>query len=164
MNEHMSDKQSDTKPAIWNDSLREVTTYQAGIAQAAAHRLLQKVCDHILKPYGLTKMQWLIVGTVRDAGEKGIRITGLTQAIGTTMPYMTTSVNLLESKGILRRTGNQGDNRSKIVVLAEDFAGNCEEIETALRTGLRKSIYRDIDPTDFRNYIKVLFQLHNIEA
>lgn len=141
-----------------------ITTYQAGIAQASAHRLLQKICDHILKPYGLTKMQWLIIGTVHDAGSHGIRITNLTQAIGTTMPYMTTSVNLLESKGILQRAGNQGDNRSKVVVLAGDFSPKCEEIEQTLRAGLRETIYRNIDPIEFRIYMKVLFQLSDLKS
>lgn len=148
----------------FNNSLQDITTYQAGIAQASAHRLLQKVCDNILKPYGLTKMQWLIIGAVLDAGRQGIRITNLTERIGTTMPYMTTSVNLLESKGILRRAANAGDNRSKVVTLADEFSGKCDEIEQALRAGLRKTIYRDIDPTEFRTYLRVLFQLTSLKT
>lgn len=163
--DNMSDQAANLSDNFrFNDSLRDITTYQAGIAQASAHRLLQKICDQILKPYGLTKMQWLIIGAVLDAGEQGIRITNLTQRIGTTMPYMTTSVNLLESKGILRRASNAGDNRSKVVTLADDFANKCDEIEQALRAGLRKTIYRDIDPAEFRTYLKVLFQLTHLKS
>lgn len=145
------------------DTLRQITTYQAGIAQAAAHRTLQKYCDQILKPYGITKMQWLIIGTVHDSGPDGIRISNLAQMLGTTMPYMTTSVNLLELKNILTRTSNKQDSRSKLVTVSSDFAAQCDEIETTLRNSLRKTIYADIDPKEFHVYMKVLFQLREIE-
>lgn len=145
------------------DTLQDITTYQAGIAQAAAHRTLQKYCDHVLKPYGITKMQWLIIGTVLDAGPNGIRISNLSQMLGTTMPYMTTSVNLLELKNILARSSNKQDSRSKLVTVSSDFAAQCEEIEMTLRDSLRRTIYADIDPTEFHVYMKVLFQLREIE-
>lgn len=145
-----------------DNSLREVTTYQAGVAQAAAHRMLQKYCDAILKPYGITKMQWLIIGTVLDAGAAGIRISNLAATLGTTMPYMTTSVNMLELKGILDRSDNKRDSRSKLVTVTDSFAAQCDVIERTLREGLRKTIYANIDPAEFRIYMKVLFQLHTI--
>lgn len=142
--------------------LARVTTYQAGIVQAAAHRSLQKECDRLLKPFGITKVQWLIIGAVLDAGKPGISITKLTQVLGTTMPYMTTSINLLESKGWLIRTSNRQDSRSKLVTIAEGNVACCEDIEKTLRTGLRQTIYADVDPVEFRTYLKVLFQLRDI--
>ncbi len=144
------------------DSLRHITTYQAGVAQAAAHRTLQKYCDNILKPYGITKMQWLIIGTVLDAGATGVRISNLAATLGTTMPYMTTSVNMLELKGMLDRSDNKQDSRSKLVTVTDSFASQCETIERTLRDGLRKTIYADIDPIEFRIYMKVLFELRSI--
>lgn len=140
----------------------DITTYQAGIAQAAAHRLLQKKCDELLRPYGISKMQWLIIGAVLDAGEKGISISNLTRVLGTTMPYMTTSINMLESKGILERAHNTQDSRSRIISIAPSFAPHCADIERTLRDGLRSTIYAGIDPAEFRTYIKVLFQLRDI--
>lgn len=143
-------------------TLQGVTTYQAGIAQAAAHRTLQKYCDQILKPYGITKMQWLIIGTVVDADSSGVRISNLADTLGTTMPYMTTSVNVLELKGILVRRNNKQDSRSKLVSVSEDFSHKCEEIEWTLRDGLRSTIYADISPAEFLVYMKVLYQLRRI--
>ena len=75
--------------------LGKITTYQAGVAQAAMHRVLQKLCDNILQPFGISKMQWLIIGTALDAGKHGVRISDLAAQLGTTMPYLTTTVNLL---------------------------------------------------------------------
>jgi DNA-binding MarR family transcriptional regulator len=143
--------------------LSNITTYQAGVAQATMHRLLQKHCDDILKPYGITKMQWLIIGTVLDSGAKGVRISDLAKTLGTTISYLTTSINLLESKGFLIRKGNNNDSRSKLVIVNPEHLANCRTIELALREGLRKSIYAEVDPEEFRTYIKVLYELIKVK-
>lgn len=143
-------------------SLRDITTYQAGVVQATAHRSLQRYYDSMLKPYGITKMQWLIIGTVLDAGTNGVRVSNLAHDLGTAMPYMTTSVNTLQLKGMLDRSDNKQDSRSKLITVSDSFAGQFETIERTLRDGLRKVIYADIDPKEFRVYMKVLFQLRDI--
>lgn len=142
--------------------LSKVTTYQAGVMQASTHRLLQKKCDDILRPYGISKMHWLIIGTVLDAGPAGIRLTDLAEALDTTQSYLTTTINLLVSKKMLMRTDNEADSRSKFVSIDPDFAPKCIEIENTLRHALRKSIYSHIDPTEFRVYMKVLYQLSKV--
>ena len=144
--------------------LSSITTYQAGVMQASTHRLLQKHCDAILKPYAMTKMQWLIIGSVLDAGEGGIRVTDLAEKLSTTLSYLTNAINLLESKGMLMRLSNEADSRSKMVSIDPDFAPKCPEIELTLRNALRKSIYAQVDPQDFRTYMKVLHQLSNVDS
>ena len=49
-----------------------VTTYQAALLQAQAHRSLNVMKNNILKPYGISIMQWVVLGAVFDAGGKGI--------------------------------------------------------------------------------------------
>lgn len=142
--------------------LGKITTYQAGAAQAAMHRALQKVCDDILKPFGITKMQWLIIGTVLDAGSKGMRVSDMAQSLGTTIPYVTTAINLLESRHMLLRIENDNDSRSRLVIIHPSFAPKTGDIEATLRNGLRKTIYAGIDVNDFRTYMKVLYQLKDV--
>lgn len=141
--------------------LSTVTTYDSGIAQATMHRKLQKFCDDVLKPYGITKMQWLIVGTVYEHRQTGIRVSDLARIVGTNLPYMTNSVNVLEHKNILERLENQLDSRSSIIAIESDFAPKCKKIEQTLRDALRQKIYADISPDDFRIYLKVLYALAN---
>ena len=142
-----------------NFNLSSITTYQAGAMQAYAHRKLQKICDIILRPYDITKMQWLIIGNVLDAQKGGIRISDLADKLGTTISFLTTSINLLESRGILVRQDNTADTRSKLIVVNDKYIPVCKEIEVTLRDGLRKTIYTDVDPTEFRIYMKVLTEL-----
>lgn len=73
---------------------------------------------------------------------------------------MTNSTRTLEKHGIVERHNNADDSRSKLIVLSKKFAPQCDEIEAALREGLRASIYKNIDPGEFRIYIKVLFMLY----
>ncbi len=143
--------------------LSDITTYQAGAAQAAVHRSLQKHCDEILMPYGISKMQWLVIGTVLDERITGIRITDLARKLGTTLPYMTNTLNILEAKGFLSRIGNGNDNRSKLVSINSGFVPKCAEIERTLRQKLRESVYARVTPADFRAYMKVLYQLAEID-
>lgn len=141
------------------DTLDVITTYQAGVMQSAVHRSLQKHSDRILKPYGITRMQWLIVGTVLDSGKDGTRITELAEKLNTTLPYLTTTINLLQSKKILMRVHNSKDNRSKLIIIHPTFVRECEKIERTMRESLRKTLYREINPSDFTIYMKVIRQI-----
>ena len=136
-----------------------ITTYQAGVAQSSMHRLLQKECDEYLKEFGITKMQWLIIGTVLDAGDAGMRLTDLAEIMQTGLPYLTTTINLLESKGILVRSAQAEDSRAKKLEVSSSFKEKCPEIEHTLRDRLRASIYSRVEPEEFRIYMKVLYQL-----
>lgn len=144
-------------------NLANLTTYHAGATQAFVNRKLQKVCDAILKPFGITKMQWMIIGTAMDSGQQGIRMSDLADKLGTNTPYLTNAINLLESRGILIRKENTNDSRSKLVVVSDDFAARCPQIEAALRDGLRQTIYANVDPVEFSIYIKVQEQLAQVD-
>ncbi len=140
-------------------TLSVLTTYQAGILQAHVNRILRKHCDIILQPYGITKMHWLIIGFVLDSGKAGVRLTDVSQGLGTTIAYITNAVKLLESKGILLSAQNAADSRSKLITVSSDFLPKCAEIEDTLRIALRKSIYSHVTPADLQTYMNVMQQL-----
>ncbi|MBA2279468.1 MarR family transcriptional regulator [Candidatus Saccharibacteria bacterium] len=143
--------------------IAHITTYQAGVLQASVNRRLQKISDGILEPFGISKTQWLIIGTVLDAGKKGIRISELAEQVSTTLPYLTNTINLLESKKMLSRKTDEEDSRSKYVTVNPKFIPITKEIETELRNGLRQAVYRHVDPSEFQIYVKVLFKLESID-
>ncbi len=156
-------KKKSIEKYLHKGDLSKITTYQAGVKQASMNRILQKHCDDILMPYGITKMQWLIIGTVFDSGTKGIRLTELSESLNTTMSYITNAVNLLESKKMLARKENSADSRSKLISINKTFAPKCVQIEKTLREALRSSIYSQINPAEFRIYMKVMYQLAYVD-
>lgn len=144
-------------------NLSSITTYQSGVAQATANRMLQKRCDEALHVFGITKMQWLVIGTVLDAGKSGTRVSELAKKVDTTLSYLTNTINLLESKGMLQRHTQVDDVRSKIISINPTFIPLCSEIETTLRKALRSTLYDHINPDDLRTYIKVIYQIAGVE-
>jgi DNA-binding MarR family transcriptional regulator len=144
--------------------LTNVTTYQSGVVQSASYRALNKFTNDILQQHGLTTMQWFIIGTIYDAGTNGIRITDLGKKIDTRLSFLTNTVNLLESKGIVERLSHQTDSRSRMVVVKDSYRETCEEIELDLRSKMRTAIYSKMSPEEFRVYIGVLYKLSELSV
>lgn len=144
-------------------NISEMTTYQAGVAQSAAYRNLNKLFSDMLSEHGLTCMQWFVVGTIYDAGPDGIQLTLLSTKLQTGLPFITNTINLLESKGLVERKNSLTDSRSKRVSITEHYRPKCKQIEQDLRAQLRKSIYAEIAPEDLRIYLRVLYKLSRIK-
>ena len=142
--------------------LSEISTYQSGVVQSTASRKLNRHVNDFLRPYELTSMQWFIIGTIYDAGSTGITLTALNQKLGTTLPFMTNSINLLESRGIVQKTSDSKDARTKIVAISPNYTETCREIEDYLRQKMRQLLYKDIEPEDLTSYIKVLYIMANL--
>lgn len=139
-----------------------LTTYQAGILQSSMHRRLRLESEQALSPFGITKMQWLILGAVLDAGADGIRPTDLAKALGTSMAYLTNQLTVLRSRKLLERVPHQDDQRASLLRATAGLQKQAPKIERALRDHLRETIYAKVAPADFQKYIKVLRQLHSL--
>lgn len=141
--------------------ISQITTYQSGIAQASAHRVINRVVTDFLLQYGLTSMQWFILGYIYDAGSSGIRMSDLMRRVHTTLPYITNTVTLLESKGVIHKIGHEGDSRIKLVKVAPSYIPTVQEIESGLRDHLRQTLYAEdnIERQELQNYITVLYKI-----
>ncbi len=141
--------------------ITQTTTYRSGIALAAAHRSITRVVSDYLLQYELTAMQWFIIGYVYDHGKEGLRLTDLTNVLHTTLPYTTTTINLLESKGIVLKKGHSTDNRTKLVSINPSFHKTIDVIEKGLRKELREKLYNadNVSRDELETYITVLHKI-----
>src|SRR4051794_25739450 len=112
--------------------ISSITTYQTGVAQSSAYRNLNKLFSAMLKTHDLTSMQWFTLGTIYDAGKDGIQLTQLSAKLQTGLPFITNTINLLESKGMVQRKSSTTDSRSKTVYITESFLPTCRKIEEDL--------------------------------
>ncbi len=142
------------------ESLHSMPTYTAGVAQATAYRLLKKFTEDCIVEHDLTMMQWYIIGTVYEAGDKGPTVTHLARLLDTGLPYITNTVNGLESRGIVERVCCKDDSRVKRVVLKQEFVPMVQKIEADMRVKMRSTLYKDITPDELLIYIKVLHKLN----
>jgi DNA-binding MarR family transcriptional regulator len=141
--------------------ISQITTYESGVVQAAAHRLTMKIKTDYLSQYDLSVMQWFVIGFTYDAGIDGIRLSQLMKSLDTTMPFITNLVNTLELKGIINKVSDITDSRVKIAKLHPSYLSKVEEIETGLRETLRNELYRHdhITRDELSDYISVLYKI-----
>ena len=154
----------DKSTHLQNESidLGSITTYESGVIQSTAYRVLSKRVTELLKDHDISMMQWFVLGTIYSSGTGGIRLTDLAKKVDTGLPFLTNLINLLETKGMVHRISNADDSRSKFVVVTPSFSRRCKVIENDLRRGLRDTLYSHIDPEDLRTYIKVLYQISRL--
>jgi DNA-binding MarR family transcriptional regulator len=145
-----------------NKSASQFTTYQVGALESASHRSLRQYKDKLLKPYGLTGMEWYVIGAVADSGDAGIRTTDLATLLGTTLGFLTKTLRLLEAKEIVFRKANADDARSSYLTLNGDYQKVVLEIEGMLRARLRESIYSLVSKEELETYIRVLEKFSTI--
>ena len=141
--------------------ISQVATYQSGIIQASAHRVINRLVSDYLLKHGLTAMQWFAIGTIYDAGDQGIRLSDLTRKLSTTLPYVTNMVALLESKGIVRKIAHSGDSRIKLVSIVPKYKRTVDNIERELREHMRENLYEvdGITREELQSYISVLYKI-----
>lgn len=141
--------------------LSQITTYQSGVAQAAAHRLINRVVTDFLLAYGLTPMQWFAIGYIYDAGAAGVRPSDLARSLDTTLPYITNTISTLEAKGIVAKKTHGGDSRIKLLSIVPSFASTVQEIEIGLRERMRSELYGEdhISRQELTDYIHVLYKI-----
>lgn len=151
-----------TEPNYKELDLANITTYQAGVIQSTAFRVINKVTATMLKEYNLSTMQWFIVGTVYDAGDDGISITDLSRKLDTGISFLTNSINVLELKNMVIRREHSKDNRIRLVHINPSFRPKCTKIEKRLREKMRTTLYDRITRDELNTYIKVLNQLASL--
>lgn len=144
-------------------NLANITTYQSGVVQASAHRIVQKHTATALSRYRLTSMQWFTIGTILDTGDQGIRLSDLARSLDTTLTYITNTINLLESRKIVIKKSDAKDARIKWVTINPKYRDTCEEIEQFVRSELRALLYSEIKPQELTTYINVLYKINTLD-
>jgi DNA-binding MarR family transcriptional regulator len=136
--------------------LTEITTYQGLVYHSRANRSFKTFIQQILREYNLTMMQWSVLGFVKDAGKKGIRISDLARKIDSSLAFITNSINVLESKGMVYRIGHETDNRAKLVCVSDNYRKQLDKIEIDLRNKLQDWFAKHVDLKELEMHVKVL--------
>jgi len=143
--------------------LTDTTTYQTTLTQARAHRALKTKLSYFLRPHNLTMMQWAIVGSLHDAGETGMRVSDLANRLDTSLAFVTTTLNVLEAKGIVSRNSHAQDNRAKIIRLTDMFRPQVDGIEKEVAQKLHGWLVPSIGLEDLEVYVNVIDKIARTE-
>ncbi len=131
-----------------------VTTYNIGLLQSKAYRILKFYTADILSQYGLTSIEWALLGQLLDNNE-GLKFVEVAGVLGVEAPFVTVLVDGLEKKGLVLRQNDTKDRRAKRITLTALGESKVPEVELVLRKDMKK-LLSDISRTDILCYLKVL--------
>lgn len=135
--------------------LSNTPTYRTAVTQSRANRAFKSKMADLLKRHNITMMQWTIIGLVSDSGKDGLRISDLANELDTSMAFITTTVNMLDAKGMVQKSSHERDSRAKLVRLAEDFRPKVAAIETDLHAHMQKWLAEKTNAKDLATYFAV---------
>ena len=142
--------------------LSEISTYSSGILQGRAYRKLKRVTSDILKKHGLSASEWFIIGTIYDSWPKGLSITELSKITDTSLAYLSKTATSLIKRNMLIKIESESDSRTNLINVTKSARKQIPEIESAVRTDMRRIIYPELTPEELQTYIQVLSKLSKI--
>jgi MarR family transcriptional regulator, transcriptional regulator for hemolysin len=137
-------------------TFQHLTTYQTTVTQARAHRAIKAKTSYFLREHNITMMQWAIIGSLYESGAAGMRVSDLATQLDTSLAFVTTTLNVLEAKGIVERKNHTQDSRAKLVHLTAAFAPKVSMIEKELSVKFREWLVPAIGNEDLATYMRVL--------
>lgn len=136
--------------------LTDYTTYQTTMMEARAHRVIKVKTSSFLREHNITMMQWAIIGSLYKADGQGMRVSDLASQLDTSLAFITTTLNVLEAKGIIERAHHAQDNRAKLVKITKSFAPKVKDIESHMATKLREWLMPVVGRERLETYLDVL--------
>jgi DNA-binding MarR family transcriptional regulator len=134
-------------------------SYEAGLLQAKAYRLLKTHTGKTLQQYGLTMAEWAVVGHLMDIS-KGLRLADLSTLLGVEPPLVTRLVDSLEDQQLVRRQSDKSDRRAKRICLSAKGGKLVVTVETAMRQSM-KELLVGVGFEDLQSYLRVLRAICN---
>ena len=109
-----------------------LTTYNLGLLQAKAYRILKNKTSELLLTYNISTIDWALIGLLLDKKE-GLRFSEAALALGVEAPFVTVIVDILEEKKIVSRHSSLTDKRSKTIALTVNGKSLALKIEHYLK-------------------------------
>jgi|GEM_PF-836980 len=133
---------------------RKLRTYEIGLLQSKASRILRARTMVFLKPQGIAEIDWSLLGLLCQT-KNGMRLVDAADILGVDPPFVTIIVNKLVKKAFLRRKNDATDRRAKRILLTENGRAFVNDMEKEIRAGMRP-LLTGINAESFLGYLQVL--------
>lgn len=132
------------------------TTYDIGLVQARGYRALKQMTAAVLKPEGLTTIEWAMLGIISHHPE-GVRSTEVAELLGVQPPLVSRLMTKAEAGGwIVIKKG--ADKRERIIHLSKHGTSHITRIENLVRIQL-KPLLSGVAPRDLIGYLRTLSRI-----
>lgn len=133
--------------------------FRIGFLVHDVSRLRRTVLDKILKPLGITRSQWWVLGNLsRHRREEGMMQTELAKVMDVGKVTLGGLIDRLQAGGYVERQPDPGDRRAKRVVLTARGAALLAEIQT-VGTSVNERMLAGISRSDIMRTEDVLHKM-----
>jgi MarR family transcriptional regulator for hemolysin len=133
---------------------RKLKTYSVGLLQTKVYRALKVNTELILKPYGISSIEWAYLGTISEY-TNGIRAGDLAEILGVEAPFITSLSTKFLRRKLVAYEKDPTDKRAKCIIITTEGKKVVQEIEPILREESKKWL-KDLSIKEVLTYIKVL--------
>lgn len=140
------------------NAVKNRTTYRAGLLQAKVYRALKVYTGENLAPYGITTMDWALLGLLHD-NANGLRSSELADELGVEAPFITVLFGKLQKMNLIDSKPDTRDSRAKNIFLTSKGKQFIPKIENILYQEM-KIFIEGIPKTDMLTYVTVLEQMN----
>lgn len=130
------------------------TTYDVGLMQARGYRTLKQMTALVLKPEGLTTVEWAILGILSHHA-KGLRASEIADALGVQPPLVSRLLVRAESDHWITIEQGEEDKRERVIRLSEKGKKGVFRIEKNVRKGLLP-LLKGVGAKDLAGYLRTL--------
>lgn len=131
----------------------ERKAYNSGLVQGKAYRVLTAHISTVLLPYNLSIPEWKLLGQLADHGT--VKLAKLAELLGVEAPLVTSLVDSLEKKGLVKRTNHTQDKRAKLLEGTKKAYTMLDDIEPKMKAKIRLLLHGTTDE-ELNTYIRVL--------
>lgn len=145
------------------NALRKSKMYELGMAHVFMARNMSDFHQMLLKRYGLSSIEWLVLGVVADAtSDGGIRVTDLATTFSVKTTYITMILNNLRSKDYVENRYDASDARVRLAILTKKGAKEVPVIERYMQKELVRQLDGVVSSDEFEKYVCVIKKLAHI--
>lgn len=119
------------------------------------HEKYQDALARLLKPRGISPLQFQVLRIVRSHGEEGIPSLGIKQQVAHRVMDVTRVVDRLENQGFVRRDRPAHDRRVVLVRLTPEGSEVMERLDQPF-SQLNSRILKDLDTSDLDQLAEIL--------
>ena len=133
---------------------RNTTTYQVGLLQIKAYRILKQHTAGVLSQFDITTVEWGLLGLLNE-NPKGMRLNVLAHELGVAASFISQMTSRLKKTQYFEHREDPADSRAKIIMITKEGKMFVDKAERYLREA-SKSLLRDVPAKDILAYLSVL--------
>ena len=138
--------------------MSQISAYEIGLFHSQVHRTLRGIVSQHLEQFGVTMMEWLLLGTVKAGPKEGVTMTTVARTLHVTLPQVTALTTVLMQSKLIKQRVSKHDRRNKYLVCSGSAKKLLQDIDKVIDTALQEWM-ADVSAADKATHLQVMRML-----